>query len=169
VREEITNSQSKSKFESNVSPQTRFKQDENKILELSISKNPGFYQFENSSLKNNVAAQLTVDAFTKPITYNNILVIRFSCIEPGSIFTIYPKNKNIIWHIENQKYEGKNIDGTSQIDDEGFVRIRFLSEGNIGDKSIMVKFANTNKKLTLNTGPYEFFYSLDACRSKTAD
>ncbi len=125
------------------------------------SKAPGFYEFDPDTQRSNAIAKTITSALSKPRKYDNILVLRLSCIIPDSIITLNVRYKDVTWNLEENK-----IKGSSQTDGEGFLKIRFSSDGSIKGKTISINLKNISKNIELGAGPYEIFLPEESCKSK---
>lgn len=131
-------------------------------------KNPGFFQHTSDKPQVTIAGAIVDTASTS--YYESILVLKVSCEAMGSIVKLPPRFKNISWKLEKDEKADKGIkytsEGQSQTDGDGFLRIRFSTQGSISDKKIFLKLGAIENSFVLYQGPHEITVPESFCKNK---
>jgi|GEM_PF-6515499 hypothetical protein len=127
---------------------------------------PGFYQLRSEQIHSDSEAATVINAHTSPVSFDNILILKFVCSTGLNELTIPVKFENVKWDLVNKNLKSDLSNGSIQTDPNGIAKIHFKSSEPIRDQKIKVEVKTTKKEFALGVGPYEVLLNEKDCSQR---
>ena len=165
---EIHDQADPSDFRYNTKAGERLNEQNRNASEIMATGNvPGFYEFNQNTMKGDPLGNVILSTAIGPTQYDNVLIFKLICEIQNSIIPINYRNKSVKWKPKfTLPKEDKPSWKDTQTDNNGYFKIRFLSNGSAKGKTLELQIRNRVVQVNLQDGPFLYSLSEEECLNR---